>query len=358
MREYSKFSSLFWTGETGKKLRASGRDAQLVAAYLMTCRSANWLGLYYLPLPVLCHELSLSDKGALEALRRVSEADFAYFDAPSEHVWVPEMASHQIGDQLEPGDKRIKGIAKDLEAFRKTPYFNGFLEKYRSAFHLETVSPSEAPSKPLRSQEQEQEQEHKQEQEQKTAESCPEVPPAPSAPPDPVIFNFLVVGNGGREWPLLQSKLDEYKQSFPAVDIMAQCRIARQWCIDHPRDRKTPGGMPAFLSRWLTKEQNRGHAPGPGNAAAARRATLTPATEKVIRAFKIAKGNKEDPGWDALMLDKSINPANQLIAYFNGDWQSAVRCIEDVRDSMADFPSWGWDAVIKRAPDFKRAVAA
>lgn len=357
MREYSKFSSLFWTGETGKKLRAGGGDAQRVAAYLFTCGSANWLGLYYLPLPILYHELNMTEEGASKALRRVSEADFAHYDPVSEHVWVPEMAFHQIGDQLEPGDNRIKGIVKDLEPFRKTPFFNLFLDKYRTVFHLESVSPSEAPSEPLRSQEQEQEQEQKQEQEPER-EECSEAPAAPP-PPDPVVLSFPVIGppNKPKEWHLLESKLKEYQGTFIGVDVMAQCRTARQWCIDNPQRRKTLTGMPAFLSRWLSKEQNK---PGlPKGQATAVRATMTPSTEKVIRAFKIAKGAKDDSGWNELMVVKSIQPANQLLAYFGGDWEMAVRCIEDVRDSMSEqFPNWGWEAVIKRAPEFKRAVAA
>lgn len=354
MRQYSKFSSLFWTGDTGKKLRAAGRDAQIIAAYLFTCGSANWIGLYYLPLPTLCHELGLSTKGALKGLRRVSEAEFGYYDAPSECVWVPQMAAEQIARSLDPQDKRIKGIMKELEPYRKVRFFNDFLEKYRTVFHLESVSPSEAPSKALRSQEQEQEIE--QEQEQKTEEACAEVPAAPSAPPDPVVFIFPVVGPGEKEWPLKQSKVDEYALSFPGVDVLEQCRKLRQWCIDNPTRRKTFTGMPSFLSRNIGREQNRAH---PGDRSAAVRATLTPATEKVIRAFKIAKGSKDDPGWDALMRDKSIQPANQLLAYFGGSWEGAVRCIEEVRDNLSEqFPNWGWEAVIKNAPEFKRKVAA
>jgi len=50
MRDFAKVCGQFWIGETGRKLRAAGRDAQTVALYLITCPSANMLGLYYLPL--------------------------------------------------------------------------------------------------------------------------------------------------------------------------------------------------------------------------------------------------------------------------------------------------------------------
>jgi hypothetical protein len=50
MRDYAKVAPTFWNGETGKKIRELGRDAQVVALYLITCPSSNWIGLYYLPL--------------------------------------------------------------------------------------------------------------------------------------------------------------------------------------------------------------------------------------------------------------------------------------------------------------------
>ena len=73
MREYAKVAPAFWTGETGRHLRGDA-NAQRVAFYLMTCPSANMIGLYYLPLPVLAHEIGISLQGIFEgpskALRR------------------------------------------------------------------------------------------------------------------------------------------------------------------------------------------------------------------------------------------------------------------------------------------------
>jgi hypothetical protein len=158
MREYGKIAPTFWTGETGKKIRKAGRDAQVVACYLMTAPSSNMLGLYYLPIPVLAHEVGISIEGASKALASLSEADFAQYDDASEYVFVLRMAHYQIGADLSPNDKRVTGIKKQLEPLKKIQFFNQFLDRYREAFHLEDVSPSEVPSKPHRSQEQEQEQ--------------------------------------------------------------------------------------------------------------------------------------------------------------------------------------------------------
>lgn len=163
MRDYASVAPQFWTGKTGKKLREAGADAQRVALYLITCPSANALGLYYLPLPTLCHEVGISEEGASEALRRLFLAHFSHYDTSSEYVWVPEMARFQIGESLSAGDKRVKWIIKELMSLSKSPFFNEFLEKYRDLFKLQSVEkisrPIEGPSMPHRSQEQEQEQE-------------------------------------------------------------------------------------------------------------------------------------------------------------------------------------------------------
>lgn len=88
-------------------------------------------------------------------------------------------------------------------------------------------------------------------------EDCGEASSPPPAATTPAVMVFPCNGPGAREWPLDEAKLAEYRESFPGIDVLAQCRAARQWCIDNPARRKTPRGMPAFLTRWLTREQNK-----------------------------------------------------------------------------------------------------
>lgn len=174
MREYGKVAPTYWTGETGKKIRKAGLTVQVSGVYLQTAPGSNMLGLYYLPVPVLAHETGLTVEEALKALQCLSDVGFAYYDAESEYVFVPNMARFQIGERLQATDKRVAGIKKQLESLRKSPFFNEFLSLYRESYHLQDVSPSEAPQKPLRSQEQEQEQEQRAvEQEQKQVAAAP-----------------------------------------------------------------------------------------------------------------------------------------------------------------------------------------
>lgn len=92
-------------------------------------------------------------------------------------------------------------------------------------------------------------------QEEGSCQSPPESsgPSTPSAPP---LMVFPCVGTGTKEWSLLPGKLAEWSESFPKVDVMAECRKARQWLLDNPTRRKTAHGMPKFLGSWLARKQD------------------------------------------------------------------------------------------------------
>ena len=142
-RDYAKITPSFWTGETGRRLRGDS-EAQLIALYLVTCPHANMIGIFYMPLPLLCHETGSPLEGASKALRRLSEAGFAYYDETTEHVWIPEMATYQVGETVKPGDNRRAAVQKMVKGC-KSLFVNDFIEKYGEVYGLER----QAPSKPL-----------------------------------------------------------------------------------------------------------------------------------------------------------------------------------------------------------------
>jgi hypothetical protein len=169
MREYAKVSPQFWTGRTGKALRAAGPEAVIVALYLMTSPHANMIGLYYCPMVYIAHDTGLGFEGASKGLRSAIEAGFCTFEEEIDYVFVHEFAAYQIGDELSAKDLRVKGVTNELAKVPKGQCHQAFTDRYGAAFCLpiepENTRPTEAPSKPLRSQEQEQEKEQEQEQE-------------------------------------------------------------------------------------------------------------------------------------------------------------------------------------------------
>lgn len=99
--------------------------------------------------------------------------------------------------------------------------------------------------------------------------------PGPKKPaPKPVaaediflVFPTIAKGGVAGEYILTRQKLEEYKASFPAVNVEQECRSLRQWCIDNPARRKTLRGMPAFFSRNLSRKQDRGGQVAAGGAS-------------------------------------------------------------------------------------------
>lgn len=81
-------------------------------------------------------------------------------------------------------------------------------------------------------------------------------------PDDPRLLDFPIKGRGGPVWWLTRSRIDRLAEEFPGIDILAEARKARGWCIDNPANRKTVKGMPKFLRGWIERSNNRGTAAG------------------------------------------------------------------------------------------------
>ncbi|MFP4087740.1 MAG: hypothetical protein ACLFUL_13205 [Desulfobacteraceae bacterium] len=155
MRDYAIVFPKFWIGKTGRYIRSCGGDAQRVALYLMTCPNSTMIGLYYLPLPTLCHEVGIPLEGASKALLSLIEGDFCLYDEVTETVFVREMARYQVGKELAPNDKRVKGVVKMVNQMDKSPFYKDFLDRYMECYHLKehvqkpkNKSPFDAPPKP------------------------------------------------------------------------------------------------------------------------------------------------------------------------------------------------------------------
>ena len=135
MRDHAVITSQYWVGETGRRFRGH-KEAQIVGAYLFSCPASTMIGLYHLAIPTLLHETGLSQKEASKGLVRCQEEAFAFYDPPSETVFLPEMARIQLGAALSPGDKRVKAADRMACQMRKSPFFGDFLELYGVPYHL------------------------------------------------------------------------------------------------------------------------------------------------------------------------------------------------------------------------------
>jgi hypothetical protein len=138
----------FWTRGPGKKLRGNPTAVALVL-YLSTSPATNMIGLFYQPLPMICHDLGLGSEAELRALLELPAVrEVVRYDFEAELVWLPEHAREQLGDVIKTGDKRRPSIERELAAFTGHPFAEAFRSRYGAAFSLSMPLPSpiEAPS--------------------------------------------------------------------------------------------------------------------------------------------------------------------------------------------------------------------
>lgn len=69
----------------------------------------------------------------------------------------------------------------------------------------------------------------------------------------PPVLTYRTAGKQ-QTWDLTIAQVDRWKEQYPALDILAECRKAQAYT--EAKSLKTAKGMPAFLVGWLNKAQN------------------------------------------------------------------------------------------------------
>jgi hypothetical protein len=125
-----------WTRGSGKRLRGN-LAAQTLGSYLVSASGSNMIGLYHLAIATAAAEIGQTVEVVREAFAACARAGFAFFDEDAELVWIPNVASIEIGDGLTVGDKRRKAVEKDLRALGAHRFVDDFVAKYGKAFRLD-----------------------------------------------------------------------------------------------------------------------------------------------------------------------------------------------------------------------------
>lgn len=79
----------------------------------------------------------------------------------------------------------------------------------------------------------------------------------------PTVIEFEL--NDKSLYPITESQVTEFKELYPAVDVMQELRCMKGWLNGNPKKRKTRAGVLRFVHNWLAGEQNRGGAKNGGN---------------------------------------------------------------------------------------------
>lgn len=73
---------------------------------------------------------------------------------------------------------------------------------------------------------------------------------------EPHVLTIPLIPKHG-EYPIYQTDIDEWSESYPGVDVMRELRRCRQWALDNPKRRKTRSGIRRHISSWLARAQDR-----------------------------------------------------------------------------------------------------
>lgn len=141
MSAFGVFFDTFFDGETGKAIAEfGGKDAQIVAMYLVKNRDDNMIGLYPINWNIARERIgTLSIRQVERAVVAIGEAKFADYDVATGYVWVRELARFRLrldGKPLEEKDKRLIGAQALYTKARSNPFLQPFYERYRRELRL------------------------------------------------------------------------------------------------------------------------------------------------------------------------------------------------------------------------------
>ncbi len=130
VKDYPKVLSYFWTNGIGREFHALRMSVRLLALYLITCVHANLLGVFYLPIVYIAHDLNLSEKEIYQGLEQLKNLDFCSYDKAMQYVWVHEMLNHQVSSTRESKQRLLLIINAELRFLPPLLFRTEFNQKY------------------------------------------------------------------------------------------------------------------------------------------------------------------------------------------------------------------------------------
>lgn len=66
---------------------------------------------------------------------------------------------------------------------------------------------------------------------------------------------FPMILSNGKEKGFSQEMIDQWKKSYPLIDVTEECKKMQSWCLSNPQKRKTASGITRFANSWLARAQ-------------------------------------------------------------------------------------------------------
>ena len=221
MRDYGTIHKGFWANTD---LRDAGDDARMLAAYLLTSPHTTSLGAFRLPDAYACEDLGWVSERFRNGLETLSRVGFIKYDAATKWVWIVKFLEFN-----RPANPNIwKAIVK---AAGGVPAAVPFKDEI-----LISAGVSETVSKPLG--------------------NTPSPSPSPSPSPETDAEVSIPLADGS-DHAVGLAEVAEFELAYPRIDVLAELRKARAWCVANPAQRKTRRGVGKFLNGWLSRAAER-----------------------------------------------------------------------------------------------------
>lgn len=78
---------------------------------------------------------------------------------------------------------------------------------------------------------------------------------SPAGSPPSFVITFTL--NDKSEFGITNEHLATFRESYPGIDVVAELRKIRAWCMSKPQKRKTRRGALAFVNSWLSSAQDK-----------------------------------------------------------------------------------------------------
>lgn len=214
MRDYGKVHTSFWASDT---IRAVDDDARLLALYLLTSTHTHMSGVFRLPSAYACEDLGWVPERLANGFRTLSDADWLRRCERTGWVWIRNYGRFNPPDN----PNQRKACEKQLALVPKN-----------CSFFAELTGCSE----PL------------------SNGSCNPPIPIPTPIPTPKGVESIPLDDG-TEFEVTEPMVAEFRRAYPRIDVVAEVRKARVWCMSNPANRKTRKGAPRFLNSWLARAE-------------------------------------------------------------------------------------------------------
>lgn len=120
-----------WTGDCARELRRHGPDVRELWAYLLTGPTSDMWGLWHLELDTLVLHTGRKDAAVIKAFGTLTDLELAFYDMPSQFVYVPSMPETQFARwPLLPNDNNVRYAKRWYRSLTRNPFLGDWFDHH------------------------------------------------------------------------------------------------------------------------------------------------------------------------------------------------------------------------------------